>query len=356
MNLLIDGPSRSGKLLLAKTLLTSPNIAFQHYSGDLERILEALWFTVESQTTYYKILELMRINMVHTFEDLRQSRQLSLNANDSSYYKKSAFYDIHELKLNAGISANEIDSCARFIIHTHECVLFLNSLLKESGFLKLLSNQIRTYISVVRNPSAQIVSWINRDYTRFWNSKSMSISPFTQYPSQFNLRAAYDEGVDRFPWYIDQSLKYYIEHDYIDNKHVEKLLPDDLIAISVCYLTSHYLDLVESENSEAASREINNSVFRFVVFHESIHDSKCANIKNILDELGYRISPQRFNEVIKTELSPSRFGISSIADSLVQATDRISSQTIKNILNLQASRYESALIEYGEPKSTVLGQ
>ena len=93
-----------------------------------------------------------------------------------------------------------------------------------------------------------------------------------------------------------------------------------------------------------------------MVFHQTIHGSRCVNIEIILDELGFKISPQRFNEVIKTELSPSRFGISSIADSLVQATDRISSQTIKNILNLQASRYESALIEYGEPKSTVLGQ
>ena len=94
MNLLIDGPSRSGKLLLAKTLLTSPNIAFQHYSGDLERILEALWFTVESQTTYYKILELMRINMVHTFEDT-SVKTTYLNANDSR--QRNAFYDIHEL-------------------------------------------------------------------------------------------------------------------------------------------------------------------------------------------------------------------------------------------------------------------
>ena len=72
--------------------------------------------------------------MVHTFEDLRQSRQLALTKMILVIIRNQKFYDIHELKLNAGISANEIDSCARFIIHTHECVLFLNSLLKESGF------------------------------------------------------------------------------------------------------------------------------------------------------------------------------------------------------------------------------
>ena len=107
----------------------------------------------------------------------------------------------------------------------------------------LLSNQIRTYISVVRNPSAQIVSWIKETIQDF-GIREHEYFTFHTIPFKFNLRAAYDEGVDRFPWYIDQSLKYYIEHDYIDNKQVEKLLPDDLIARSVCYLNKYLFIII----------------------------------------------------------------------------------------------------------------
>ena len=88
-NMLIDGPSRSGKLLLGKLVMASPSMAFQHYSGDLERILESIYFANDKRTER-TLHELLRINLVHTLM-IRELRQLSVNSNDSSFFKKHFF-------------------------------------------------------------------------------------------------------------------------------------------------------------------------------------------------------------------------------------------------------------------------
>ena len=91
MNILVDGPARSGKLLLGKLLLGSSQLKFQHYSGDIETLLESIYFNKSNKSTESALLEVFRNNLVHTLEDLRQFRQLSINSNDSSYYKNSYF-------------------------------------------------------------------------------------------------------------------------------------------------------------------------------------------------------------------------------------------------------------------------
>ena len=93
MNILVDGPARSGKLLLGKLLLGSPELKFQHFSGDIETLLESLYFNRENKNIQSVLLELLRNNLVHTLQDLRQFRQLSINPDDSSWYKNSAFFD-----------------------------------------------------------------------------------------------------------------------------------------------------------------------------------------------------------------------------------------------------------------------
>ena len=119
--ILIDGPSRSGKLLLAKLLLASPSLAFQHYSGDLERIIETIYFSRNDISLINTLKELLRINLVHTIDDLRNARQVSVNKRDSSFYQKSAFYLVNKSSFDIGdVSGISGDGFHGFLMHTHE--------------------------------------------------------------------------------------------------------------------------------------------------------------------------------------------------------------------------------------------
>ena len=151
LNILIDGPSRSGKLLLAKLLLSSSKLAFQHYSGDLERILELIYFSRNDINVINAFKELLRINLVHTIEDLRNARQLSVNKRDSSYYKKSAFYTSNHLSFKDGCIADEISlGNYGFILHTHESELFLNYAKSSNLLYPVLLQFIHSQISIIR--------------------------------------------------------------------------------------------------------------------------------------------------------------------------------------------------------------
>lgn len=345
MNILIDGQSRSGKLLLAKTLLASSGIAFQHYSGDIERLLEALAFSEHSSDAQAVLLDLLRINLLDTFEDLRQSRQLSLNANDSSYYKKTAFFLINQKKVEVGKPVLEIDPSASFILHTHECESFLTPLLRQERFREVFSSQIKACISIVRNPSAQLLSWISRDYTLSWNSASKKLSPFTLYRSRYNLTSVADEGVELFPWFVDQAIGAYIEKRLIVENDIVEFTSKDLLGLCVCFLTDLYLDLADSLRLHTQTFDCYTYPLRYVVFHEDIHDSKCSNVATLLESLGYIIYPPKFKEIVRVELAPSKFGKESIDESLEAALRQLSSDPVKKILQVLSSRYCHALVE-----------
>ena len=140
INILIDGPSRSGKLLLAKLILASPRLAFQHYSGDAERILEAIYMSRKGQEINKILIELLRVNLVHTIEDLKSCRQLSINRADSSYYKKSSFYGLNKRAFEEGKAIEIIKREDNgFIIHTHESEKFINHMRANKQW-KIISN------------------------------------------------------------------------------------------------------------------------------------------------------------------------------------------------------------------------
>ena len=233
MNILIDGPSRSGKLLLAKLLLASPKLAFQHYSGDLERILEIIYMSKDDRLICERLTELLRINIVHTVEDLKNARQLSININDSSYYKKTSFYRKFEDDIEKGNTAEVINSHAKgFIMHTHESDLFLKQLRKDINIAKIFKKLLQIQISILRNPAAQSLSWISREYTKTWNDED-KLTPFILYKSKNDLKKLTAHGINNYPWYVDKGLNYYLTTKAINASEIKEISKHEIIVLSV---------------------------------------------------------------------------------------------------------------------------
>lgn len=338
INILIDGPSRSGKLLLAKLLLASPSLAFQHYSGDIERLLETIYLSKKDRYLCERLTELLRINLVHTIEDLKNARQISINMNDSSYYKKSSFYKLNRELIEKGKATEAINSFANgFVMHTHESELFLEHLRTNSEFELILTQLIHQQISIVRNPAAQSLSWISREYTITWNSYD-KLTPFILYNSNHKLEALASIGINNFPWYVNESLSYYLRSNAITSKDIERLGKNELVVLAVCYLTEIYLrSFVNSWRSEAAPKN------RHFVFHENLHDKSAADVERILLSTGLNFVPNTLNSLWERETNASRFGRSSIEESVIKVKGFISLPSIVNVLEYTSIHYCSIL-------------
>ena len=334
MNILIDGPSRSGKLLLAKLLLASPKLAFQHYSGDLERILEIIYMSKDDRLICERLTELLRINIVHTVEDLKNARQVSININDSSYYKKTRFYAKFEDDIEKGNTAQVINSYAKgFIMHTHESDLFLKELRKDINIAKTFEELLQKQISIIRNPGAQSLSWISREYTKTWNNED-KLTPFLLYKSKNDLKKLTALGINSYPWYVDKSLSHYLTTKAIKESEIKEISKHEIIILSVCYITQLYLESFRELNSN-----MGESQDRYFVFHENLHDRPRTDIKNILDSISLEFEQNTLDLLSTKETNAGIFGRSSIRLSIDKAMALISLPSIKEIL-------EETCVEY----------
>lgn len=338
VNILIDGPSRSGKLLLAKLLLASPDLAFQHYSGDAERILEAIYMSKSDTLIREKLIELLRINLVHTIEDLRNCRQLSINANDSSYYKKTLFFKENEGLFDNGKVAEEIMSSGNgFVVHTHESAMFLDELRGDKQFEVIEKHLLQQQISIARNPAAQSLSWISRKYTEKWNFTD-KLTPFSLYKSKHKLNKLVEDGVNRFPWFVDKSLDYYLCSGAITENELKNLDHYELIILAVCYLTEVYLKTYTSWSKIGFKRQN-----RHFVFHENLHDNSITDVKNILQSIGLKFDEEILNTLYQNETNSKVFGRESMETSAQSAKNLISQHKVLDILDSSSKHYSCIL-------------
>ena len=325
MNILIDGPSRSGKLLLAKLLLASPKLAFQHYSGDLERILEIIYMSKDDRLICERLTELLRINIVHTVEDLKNARQVSININDSSYYKKTRFYSKFKDDIEKGNTAEAINSYAKgFIMHTHESYLFLKQLRKDINIAKIFEELLQNRYQYFE-PAAQSLSGI-REYTNTWNNKD-KLTPFILYKSKNDLKKLTALGINNYPWYVDKSLSHYLTTKAIKESEIKEINKHEIIILSVCYITQLYLDSFRELNSNMLE-----SQDRYFVFHENLHDRPSTDIKYILDSISLEFEQNTLDLLSTKETNAGIFGRSSIRLSFDKAMALISLTSIKKIL------------------------
>lgn len=336
-NVLIDGPSRSGKLLLAKLLLSSPTFAFQHYSGDLESISEVIYFSRNNENSAQVLSEILRINLVHTINDLKSARQLSINENDSSYYKKTSFFVQNEhLFESGGISNISGDGMHGFILHTHESVLFLDYLRSSLLYNDIFSKFLQRQISIIRNPASQALSWLSRKYTDSWTNDSFS--PFILYPCKYKLAKLSSSGVEGFPWYVEKSVDYYLNKGMILASSCENFNSVDLIALSVCYLTEIYISAFDKLSIDPSSAH-----HRFMVYHENLHDQPAADIGAILSALELEFDPNVLELLSENEASAERFGRKSINTSLRKLLKMVSCGKVANVLNSANELYQARL-------------
>ena len=341
-NMLIDGPSRSGKLLLGKLVMASPSMAFQHYSGDLERILESIYFANDKRTEI-TLYELLRINLVHTFNDLRELRQLSVNSNDSSFFKKTFFYEKFKDLIASGDASSYIKSSRiGFVMHTHESILFIQKLKKNQIKEDILNHHFSSIAYIIRNPSAQVLSWYSRGYVQDWKQDNEIHSPFILYKLNYKIPGLNQNGIYSAPWFVNSSIDHYLKSDRISKRDLEKLSPLDVITIGVCYLTDCYLKLFYSfnENSSTTNQKYNSSFF---VFHENLHDKGVDQIQKIFELAGLQLDTDKLILSARNELSPTRFGRESINKATKTLQESVFLPSVLYILKDTHRSYESAL-------------
>lgn len=341
-NMLIDGPSRSGKLLLGKLVMASPSMAFQHYSGDLERILESIYFANDKRTER-TLHELLRINLVHTFNDLRELRQLSVNSNDSSFFKKTFFYETFKDLIASGEASSLIKSSRMgYVMHTHESILFIQKVNGNKVKQDIINHHFSSIAYIIRNPSAQALSWYSRGYVQDWKQDNENNSPFILYKLNYNIPCLIQDGVFSAPWFVNSSIDYYLKSDCISTNDLEKLSPLDVITLSVCYLTACYLKLYYSfkENTATANQKHNSSFF---VFHENLHDKGVDQIQAIFELAGLQLDTDKLNLSARNELSPTRFGRESINKATKTLQESVFLPSVLDILKDTHRSYEYAL-------------
>ncbi len=336
LNIFIDGPSRSGKLLLAKLLLASPRFSFQHYSGDLERLVELIYFSRNNDRTVQVLRELLRINLAHTIEDLKNARQLSINKSDSSFYKKSSFYIMNKSLFDSGdISSLSGDGTHGFILHTHESDLFLEFLRSSPLFDDIFVHFLHRQVSIIRNPASQALSWLSRRYIDSWTSDSLS--SFILYPCKYNIDKLSSSGIKSYPWYVEKTIDYYLDKQMISASAYVDFNDVDIITLSVCYLTEIYLSSFDRLSQD------NSSCHRFLVYHENLHDQPSVDVKAILSVLGLEFDSNVLDILSKNEASPKRFGKSSTSESLNKLLKIISCREVGNVLNTTYELYQAKL-------------
>lgn len=329
MNILVDGPSRSGKLLTAKLLMCSEEIAFQHYSGDLERILEMIYIHQEKETSAI-LTEILRINMVHTIEDLKNARQISINKNDSSYYKKSAFYE----KFKERFSSVEIqkiikENKSKFILHTHESLLFLRKAETQEEVNKIMNLIFKHKIYIVRNPGAQALSWIKRGYTKSWNDNNKS-TPFLLYATNYKLKGLEEQNVNKFPWYVEKALNYYLNKKMIKAKDIEHMKAEDIVLISVCYITEEYLRESINKNQKTNHK---------LILHENLQDRTEETIRILIKEMNMGYNANYLNATIKKEILSEHFGKNSVEECRRLADKAATIKSVRDILDRTNKAY-----------------
>lgn len=345
MSILIDGPSRSGKLLLGKVIMASPDIAFQHYSGDLERLLEALYLNMNNKKIQQEIYELLRLNLTHTIFDLKRLRQLSLNPDDSSYYKLGSFYEENREALETK-NYNEFLPLKekQFMLHSHDCTVFLSFLMTKPEFIKIFGHHFSNIISIVRNPAAQILSWYSRSYTTQWEAANNALTPFRLYKCMYTITSLRESGIIEVPWFINASMNFYVDQGMIAKSILRSITILEVLAISVSYLTENYL----KENTlrkDQPSDEDSSSIGGILVYHEHLHDAPIKTIGFLMEELKLNISSNAVNTIALRETSAERFGCLSIASAYSKVASLIKTQEVTNIFHLASEKYNSRLSE-----------
>ena len=232
MLLIVDGLARSGKLLLGKILLTSKSISTQSYTAYLERLIETIYFDFKKGKDIESHLELLRLYFCHTLDDLRNLRLLSLNPIDSSYYRNSNLYRTNKKDIDLGIYQPRLDKESLFINHTHQSIDFLSHFFNNN--YEMSNNFIRNYIVVIRNPSAQILSWINRKYIKRW--KDITNANFKLHKIEFKNNYLIKHNINYVPWYLNQSFRWISSKKILTRKELEYVSENEIIAICVIFL------------------------------------------------------------------------------------------------------------------------
>ena len=321
MLIIVDGLSRSGKLFLGKILLTSKSISTQTYTGYLERLIETIYFDFKSGKDIESHLELLRLYFCHTLEDLRKFRLLSLNPIDSSYYRNSNLYRTNKKNIDLGVYQPKLDEESLFINHTHESIDFLSHLV--SNHYEMSKKFIRNYVVIIRNPSAQILSWINRKYTKSWSY--ITNANFKLNKIEFKNNYLINHNINYVPWFLNQSFRWITSKKILTREELEYVSENEIIAICVIFLLEKYLIF-------STSNSLNKEFKPIFVKHESIHDSPKKVIKNLFQKLGvYSFSNSEFNYIMK-EISSEKFGLQSAETSLKNCQKLIMNEKIKSHL------------------------
>ena len=336
MNILVDGPARSGKLLLGKLLLGSPQLKFQHFSGDIETLLELLYFNIENKTVQSVLLELFRNNLVHTLEDLRQFRQLSINPNDSSWYQNSVFFNNSSDQILQGNVKGLMGDNPQFVFHCHECVLFLESIRANAKLAHCFSSHFGTVISIIRNPASQALSWISRGYPKTWLRTNCHTSPSILYSPIYNIPSLLSSGIESVPWFINASLKYYLNKGSLDASCIESISIEELLVLSVCYLNDLYLEFSSEPLVNTNSAFLIN---RFYLYHEDLHDKRAKCVELIFARLGLNYSSKTFQGLVDKETNSSRFGRVSIQSSFEAIVDFLENSPVLPIVEASNAYY-----------------
>ena len=340
MNILVDGPARSGKLLLGKLLLGSSQLKFQHFSGDVETLLESIYFNRANNEVRPILIELIRNNLVHTIEDLRQFRQLSINPSDSSWYKNSSFFNDFSEEILSGNIGGLMGDNPQFVFHSHECVLFLEMISDDRDLVRYFSLYLRTMVSIIRNPASQALSWMSRDYPKAWSLSNSHASPSILYPSHYVLPSLLAADIQSVPWWINHSLDYYLNNGSLNYSCLESITIEDLLTLSVCYLNHLYL---ESFSNSYRVTDASSPLNRYYIYHEDIHDNRANCIELILNELHLNYNPNVFSALVDKETNPSRFGRKSIQPSFDKLAPFLASSSVLSILEACHADYLSRL-------------
>ena len=330
MFLVVDGLSRSGKLLLGKILLTSNSISTQSYTGYLERIIETIYFDSLENKNIESLIELLRLYFNHTLEDLRQFRLVSLNPLDSSYFRNSNLYRINKKQIDLGTFKPNFNSKSLFINHTHESIDFLQYGI--SKYNEILKKYINNYVIIVRNPAAQILSWYGRNYVENW--KNINESPFKLYKLKFENNFFKNRGINNVPWYLNESFIWAESNTNINKQDLKKFEEKDIISLCVIFLLEKYLSFYRKKNLDIKFKPI-------FIMHESIHDKTEKVINNLFQKLKINIySESEFKYILK-EISQEKFGIKSADYSLKRCQELSLNLKISALLNDLHEKYKN---------------
>lgn len=340
LNVLIDGPSRSGKLLLGKLIMTSPSMAFQHYSGDLERILESIFFA-EHENIEESLYEILRLNLVHTFNDLKELRQLSINPNDSSFYKKTLFFKNHKSSISdGGICDSLKENTHGFVIHTHESFKFLQYAREIHALNTIFSDHFKNIAYIIRNPSAQALSWHSRKYLQDWKQLNQRMSPFTLYKLDYYLPCLSNLGIKKAPWFINKSIEYFLQKDELSESDFKSISDVEIIVLSVCYITTEYLCGFSDASDCLCIQHPRN---QYYLFHEDLHDYPLEEAESLINFFGLLFDVDQLKASAENETSREDFGRQSIEKKYANLQLMICNENVACILRQTHKKYVDIL-------------